>query len=207
MIQKKYNISMKLFKVTCLVVMSFFVFSFFANAAINMDEAVYRKGTYQSAVLDPYTPPGPDNSSNNSTPNFSNNSAPLLAINSSDSSNSSSNNTTNTFPNPFKADSSTNTLYGFVFYVFSKIIMPIAAIVVVFYIIYAGFLFVKSRGNEEELKVAKLALRHAVIGAAVLLGALTIATAIQGTLCQISGNRIPDLCPPSITGSSSFNFR
>ena len=171
MTQKKYNISMKLFKVTFLVMMSFFVFSFYADAQLGQSDT--SSGTSGGGNQ---TSGGPVSGGGNQT------------------SNQFFNNNVNTFPNPFNADSSTNTLYGFVFYVFSKIIMPIAAIIVVFYIIYAGFLFVKSRGNQEELTIAKRALLHAVIGAAILLGALTIATAIQGTLCQISRNSIPGLC-------------
>jgi len=59
--------------------------------------------------------------------------------------------------------------------------LPIAAIA----IIYAGFLFVTARGNEEQIKTAKKAFFWAIIGTALLLGAWAIATAIKeflGTL-------------------------
>ncbi len=184
MTQKKYNISMKLFKVTFLVMMSFFVFSFYADAQLGQSDT--SSGT--SGGGNQTSGSGGTSGGGNQT------SGGPVSGGGNQTSNQFFNNNVNTFPNPFNADSSTNTLYGFVFYVFSKIIMPIAAIIVVFYIIYAGFLFVKSRGNQEELTIAKRALLHAVIGAAILLGALTIATAIQGTLCQISRNSIPGLC-------------
>jgi hypothetical protein len=47
---------------------------------------------------------------------------------------------------------------------------------------YAGFLFVKARGNEKDLQTAKDALLYALIGGAILLGAYVIAQAIQGTI-------------------------
>lgn len=56
---------------------------------------------------------------------------------------------------------------------------------VVIFIIYSGFLFVKARGNETELKKAKEAFLYTVIGAAILLGATVIANVIDGTIGQI----------------------
>ena len=53
-------------------------------------------------------------------------------------------------------------------------------------IIYAGFLFVKARGNPEEIKQAKAALWWAVIGTAILIGASVLVDLIQGTLDQLS---------------------
>jgi len=52
----------------------------------------------------------------------------------------------------------------------------------IFFMVYAGFLFVTARGNQEQLKTAKKALVWTLIGVAVLLGAKVIATAIQGTI-------------------------
>ena len=61
-----------------------------------------------------------------------------------------------------------------------KIVAQLGAIVCVFFIIYAGFLFVKARGNEAEVTKAKSVLLWSVVGAAVLLGASAIAEVIKG---------------------------
>ena len=52
-------------------------------------------------------------------------------------------------------------------------------------IIYSGFLFVEARGNSEKLGKAKSALLYTLIGAAILLGAWTIAQLISDTILQI----------------------
>ncbi|MBI4136184.1 MAG: hypothetical protein HY481_01370 [Candidatus Vogelbacteria bacterium] len=52
-------------------------------------------------------------------------------------------------------------------------------------IVYTGFLFVKARGNEAELTQAKTTLFWTVIGAAVILGAFVIQTAIEGTVAEL----------------------
>ena len=62
-----------------------------------------------------------------------------------------------------------------------KIGIPIVALA----IIYCGFLFVKAIGKPEEIKKAKDALLYTVIGAAILLGAWTIAQLISDTIIEI----------------------
>jgi TRAP-type C4-dicarboxylate transport system permease small subunit len=62
------------------------------------------------------------------------------------------------------------------------IVMTVGIPIVAIFIIYAGFLFVKARGNEKDLQTAKDALLYALIGGAILLGAYVIAQAIQGTI-------------------------
>jgi hypothetical protein len=57
--------------------------------------------------------------------------------------------------------------------------------VVALAIIYCGFLFVAARGNPEKLKKAKEALLYTLIGAAILLGAWTIATLISTTVTSL----------------------
>ena len=59
-----------------------------------------------------------------------------------------------------------------------KIGIPVVALA----IIYCGFLFVKARGNPEELSKAKDALLYTLIGAAILLGSLAIAELIVSTV-------------------------
>ncbi len=72
-----------------------------------------------------------------------------------------------------------------------KIVAQLGAIVCVFFIIYAGFLFVKARGNEAEVTKAKSVLLWSVVGAAVLLGASAIAEVIKGTVESVTNIRLP----------------
>jgi hypothetical protein len=62
-----------------------------------------------------------------------------------------------------------------------------AYIVLVFFFVYAGFMFVTARGNPEKLETAKRMLLYTVIGAALILGGQVIAALIQGTVNQLTG--------------------
>jgi hypothetical protein len=62
-----------------------------------------------------------------------------------------------------------------------KIGLPIIALA----IIYSGFLFVKARGNPEELTKAKAAFLYTLIGAAILLGAWALVLLIQATVTSL----------------------
>lgn len=61
-------------------------------------------------------------------------------------------------------------------------VLRIGIPVVALAIIYCGFLFVSARGNAEKLGKAKEALLYTLIGAAILLGSLALATMIKGTV-------------------------
>ncbi len=52
--------------------------------------------------------------------------------------------------------------------------MPLVAI----FLVWAGFLFVTARGNEEQLKRAKTAFYWTLVGGAVVIGARVLAIAI-----------------------------
>jgi heme A synthase len=67
---------------------------------------------------------------------------------------------------------------------FIEAIVKLGSVVVVFMIIYSGFLFVKAQGNENELTKAKNTFLWTVIGAVILLGARAIAAMVQGTAAQ-----------------------
>ena len=69
--------------------------------------------------------------------------------------------------------------------VFVQAIVKLGSVVVVFMIIYSGFLFVKAQGNDSELTAAKNTFMWTVIGAVVLLGARAIAAMVQGTAAQL----------------------
>lgn len=62
-----------------------------------------------------------------------------------------------------------------------RIGIPIVALA----IIYCGFLFVFARGNSEKLTKARDALLYTLIGAAILLGAWSIAKLISATVLAL----------------------
>lgn len=64
------------------------------------------------------------------------------------------------------------------------VIVPILSLM----IIYTGFLFVSAQGNPEKLKKAKSALTFTLIGAALILGAFVITSAIKSTVEEIKSN-------------------
>lgn len=86
-------------------------------------------------------------------------------------------------PNPLNSNASDIT--SFIKIVLQNVVMPIGVVVVVLCIIYSGYLFVTARGNEKQIEHAKMTLLYTLIGAAILLGAIVIADAVKGTLCQI----------------------
>ena len=65
-------------------------------------------------------------------------------------------------------------------------VIKIGIPIIVLAVIYSGFLFVKARGNPEEITKAKDALLYTLIGSAILLGALAIATLIKETVVGLS---------------------
>jgi type IV secretory pathway VirB2 component (pilin) len=67
----------------------------------------------------------------------------------------------------------------------NNVVLPVGAVVVVMYIIYAGFTFVQAQGNPKEIDAAKQRLLWALIGSGILLGAAAISTAVQTTVNQI----------------------
>jgi hypothetical protein len=54
-------------------------------------------------------------------------------------------------------------------------------------IIYAGFKFISAQGNKDKLEEAKKTILYVFIGAAILLAAYAIATAIVSTIASIRG--------------------
>lgn len=82
-----------------------------------------------------------------------------------------------TIPNPARADDLAEFLEEI-----ADFLLFLAIPVAIFFVIYAGFLFVTAQGNEEQIKTAKKVLIWSLIGVAVLLGAKVIAYAIKGTV-------------------------
>ncbi len=79
-----------------------------------------------------------------------------------------------------------STIQGFIKAIL-EVVMTIGIPIAVFFIIYSGFLFVTAQGDETQLKKAKETLKWALIGTAVLLGAWVLATAVEGTIKNITG--------------------
>jgi hypothetical protein len=73
------------------------------------------------------------------------------------------------------------TLEAFLLEVIS-VLLTFALPIIIFFIMYAGYLFVTAAGNDGKISTAKSALLWAVIGGVVILGAKLIITVIQGTV-------------------------
>lgn len=84
------------------------------------------------------------------------------------------------FTNPIKATSIQEFLKSLL-----QVVTTIGAVVVVFFIILAGFNYVTARGDEKKIQAATKTFTWTAVGAAVILGAQVIATAIQGTVNQL----------------------
>lgn len=64
-------------------------------------------------------------------------------------------------------------------------IVKIGAVVLAFYIVYSGYLFVSAQGNEQTLQKAKDSFKWVLIGGAILLGAQVLSSAILETITTI----------------------
>ena len=67
----------------------------------------------------------------------------------------------------------------------TRIVAQIGVPVAVFFIVYAGFLFVTARGSEDQLKTAKRTFLWTIIGVALILGAWAIARAIRAFITTL----------------------
>ncbi len=54
------------------------------------------------------------------------------------------------------------------------VVMVIATPIVIFFIIYSGFLYVTARGNVQQVEQATRQLTYAILGAILILGALVL---------------------------------
>jgi hypothetical protein len=81
-------------------------------------------------------------------------------------------------------DSSISSIPAF-FGVLVDIILVFAIPFIVFFIIYAGFLYVTAQGNPEKIQKAHAALLYALIGGMLILGANVLLDVITNTVTQI----------------------
>lgn len=81
--------------------------------------------------------------------------------------------------NPFNGG---NDLMSLITAILNKIVMPIAAVAVVIWIIWAGFSYVIAQGKPEAIKKAHQRLLWSLVGAGILLGAAAISAVVQSTV-------------------------
>ena len=62
------------------------------------------------------------------------------------------------------------------------VLLIFAVPIIVFFIIYAGFMYVTARGNESTIKKAHMALLYALIGGLLILGARVLIEVVSGTV-------------------------
>lgn len=60
-----------------------------------------------------------------------------------------------------------------------NILIVLAIPVIVFFIIYAGFLYVTARGNAQQIEQATRSLTYAIIGGVLIIGAVAIAEIVK----------------------------
>lgn len=75
---------------------------------------------------------------------------------------------------------STGDIYALIQAILSFIV-KLGSIVVVFMIIYSGYLFVTARGNQGKIDTAKANFYYTVLGALILLGAQVLAQVVCNT--------------------------
>jgi hypothetical protein len=66
------------------------------------------------------------------------------------------------------------------------VIMVFAVPLIVFFIIYAGFMYVTAQGNPGKIETANRALLYAVIGGVIILGAKVLLAVISGTVDSLA---------------------
>ena len=88
-------------------------------------------------------------------------------------------NLTVTIPNPTTAGKD---LIALLVALLNNVVMPVAAVFVTMWIIYAGFKYVTAQGNPEKIKKAHETLLWSLIGAGILLGAAGISLVVQKTI-------------------------
>lgn len=68
-----------------------------------------------------------------------------------------------------------------------KVLVIVALPVVALFIVVAGFMYIKARGNPGKISEAHTNFVYVLIGALLILGAWVIATLIGGTVTQLVG--------------------
>lgn len=88
---------------------------------------------------------------------------------------------TQTAPNKLQNPLKVGTLPEFLDLIL-KAVVTIATPIIVLMVVYSGFLFIKAQGNPDKLTEAKKAIMWTIIGGIVILGAVVLEKAIEGTV-------------------------
>ncbi len=88
-----------------------------------------------------------------------------------------------TIQNPLRTSGS---LMELIVSILNNIVMPIAAVLVVLFIIYSGFMFLMAQGKPKEIEDAKKNLLWSLIGAGILLGAVAISRVVEITIRNLT---------------------
>ena len=67
-----------------------------------------------------------------------------------------------------------------------KVMVMVALPIITLFLVYSGFLFVLTQGNQEQLSQAKTNFVYVVIGAILILGAWVFASILGGTISQLT---------------------
>ncbi len=86
------------------------------------------------------------------------------------------------FPNPIKSTDLKQLVKDIL-----DVVVDFGAIIVVFFVVYSGFLFVKAQGDPAGLKKAKDTFFWTIVGGMIVLGAHVLSRVIQNTVDQIQG--------------------
>jgi hypothetical protein len=86
------------------------------------------------------------------------------------------------FPNPIRATDIRQLVKDIL-----DVVVDFGAVIVVFFLVYAGFLFVKAQGNSSEIEKAKQVFFWTIVGGMIVLGAFVLSEVIQNTVNQITG--------------------
>lgn len=65
-----------------------------------------------------------------------------------------------------------------------NVVIIVSTPIVVFFLIYAGFLYVTAKGNPEKIKDASRALLYGVIGGVIIIGSTAIIAIVKSTVEQ-----------------------
>jgi hypothetical protein len=93
-----------------------------------------------------------------------------------------------TVQNPLEADNITQLFAAII-----DVVLVFAIPIIVFFIIYAGFLYVTARGNESTIQKAHMALLYALIGGLLILGARVLIDVVKGTVEQVTGEETSEV--------------
>jgi len=89
--------------------------------------------------------------------------------------------TTFTFTNPLGSVNDLNSFLKLLLNFVTTLAIPL----IVLALIYTGFLFISAQGNPEKLSTARRIFLWTIVGAAIILGANVLLSAISGTVNEI----------------------